>query len=178
MLIFRSLLVIGSLMTVSFPAFPCSPIFPEEFLTEPETDDTTPPAAPVVKSLKIERSRYAAPGKGDCGELGWLRFTFLPPSDGETYDDLGIEFSMESDDDPIGFPDYPVAVENNQIILPFSDNPEEDINIIVSLNAVDKASNRSSLTEISIESTGEGCQIARHGKQSNMLFLLISLFKI
>lgn len=125
----------------------------------------TGPMAPQSTKVQVRRSKYAGPGKGDCGDVGSIQLDFELA--GTTWPDtMGIRLRVLNGDLPrrMILPDVPLKVTNGSLSFAFSDDPAQPMDVTLQATTVDSTGNESSPISIHVVSAGNrsegGCSFS------------------
>lgn len=168
----NALVLLGAITGVAWPsraeACQFAP-YPATFTPmSPDSTDAIPPAPPILEDVSIERSDYAPPGTGDCGDVGHISLSFALSDDTFDPTQIGVRLRLKSGIVPAGLvlPTDPVVHTQGSVGLSFQDDPAKPYAFTLEVTAIDGAGNESEPTDVDVRtgrpSDAGACSFAAH----------------
>jgi uncharacterized protein (TIGR03382 family) len=125
-----------------------------------------PSPLPLQSSgVRVNRSRRAPPGHGDCSDIGSITLSFVLDDGASVPDDSGIALTVVEGELPprLHLSGEPYAHDHGTLFFAFQDHPEQAFAFTLEARAVDAAGNQSEPTEVIVTGhprASDGCAVS------------------
>lgn len=160
-------------LALSTPAFACSFVGPQDYLTE-ASDDQTEPSHPEIGEVSIGRGRaprgFLLTASSSCDDIGSINIPLMSADDVTPSENLGWRVETDGDlPDGLVVPEGPMFYfspnEISWVWLDDATHKQEPFDFTATIFAIDEAGNESEPTLIDLvdRGRGNGCSTAPGG---------------